>query len=59
MRQQIAGDDDEVRTPFARPDGRLPGSAHSGRRNAEVEVGEVDDPEPVQLGRQPRQLELE
>jgi hypothetical protein len=59
MRQEIARDRDQVRPALARPECGLPRSADSGRRNAEVEVREVDDPEAVQLRRQPGQLELE
>jgi hypothetical protein len=59
MRQQVAADGDEIRLPLARPAGRLPGGADPGRGDAEVEVREVQDPEAVELGRQPRQLELE
>jgi len=59
MREEIAADGDEIRLPLARPDRRLPGSADPRRRNPEVEVREVQDPEAAELRRQPRQLELE
>src|SRR5262245_40724514 len=59
MRQEIAADRDEVGLPLPRPRSRLPGGADPGRRNAEVEVREMHDPEAVELGRQPGELQLE
>ena len=60
MRQQVAGDRDEVRLPLGGPVDRSRSTACApARRHAEVEVGEVRDPEAVELRRQPAQLELE
>src|SRR6476646_10262415 len=59
MREEIAADRDEVGLPLSRPLGRLPDSADARRRHAEVEVREMCDPQPVELRRQPRQLELQ
>src|SRR6185503_6661432 len=50
---------DEVRLSLAHPDRGLPGSADPRRPNAEVEVREMRDAQPVELRRQLRHLELE
>jgi hypothetical protein len=52
-RQQVARDADEVGLPFRDPLDATLNSAHAARRHAEVEVGEVRDPQAVELGRQP------
>jgi len=59
MRQKIAGDRNEIGLPFARPDRSTPRGADARRRNAEVKVREVHDPDTVQLRRQSGQLEVE
>src|SRR5205823_11333899 len=59
MREQVAGEDDEIGPPYGDPlDGGLD-RVRAARRNAEVEVGEMRDAEPVELRRQTRQLDLE
>ena len=50
--QQVACGDDEIGPAFAYPGRRLPHGDAPARRRAEVEVGEVRDPQPVQLSRQ-------
>ena len=59
VREQVAGDRDEIRASLAHPDRGLPRRADPRRRNAEVEVGQVRDAEPVQLRGQARHLDLE
>ena len=51
--QEVACGDGEVGPAFAYPGRRLPHSGAPARRRAEVEVGEVRDPQPVELSRQP------
>ena len=52
-RQEISCGDDEIGPALAHPGRRLPHGDAAARRRPEVEVGEVRDPQPVELGRQP------
>ena len=51
---QVAGDGDEVELLRRRPVDRLPQGPAVQRDGAEVEVGDVEDPEAVELRRQAR-----
>jgi hypothetical protein len=59
MREKVAGDADEIRLPLGRPVDAALDSAPAARRNAEMEIRQMDDPHAVELGRQPGHLELE
>ena len=59
MREQVAGDDDEVGVPLAHPVRGPANGDGAARGRAEVEVGEVRDPQPVERGGQPRDRHLE
>src|SRR5581483_6561265 len=59
MREEVTRDGDEIRPPLLDPLDGSPSRAEPRRGNAEVEVREVRDPEPVELLRQPRHLDLE
>ena len=59
MRDEIARDADEVRPARYRPVDPAPARDPAPPRWPEVEVGEVCDPKPVELGRQPGELDLE
>ena len=54
-REQVAGDHDQIRLPLGHPVRRALDRAGPRRRRAEVEVGEMGDPQPGELGRQPRE----
>src|SRR6185503_11128749 len=56
-RKQVAGDDDEVRPSSLDPIHRARDCRRAARGRAEVEIGEVRDPHPVELGRQARHLQ--
>jgi hypothetical protein len=58
VREQVARDADEVGRALRRPGDRALDGPRAARRDAEVEVREVRDPEAVELRRQARQLEL-
>ena len=51
--QEVACGDGEIGPAFAYPGRRLPHGDAPTRRRAEVEVGEVRDPQPVERNRQP------
>ena len=54
MRQEVAGDRDEIRPALRRPVDRALDCVHPARRDAEVEVGQMRDAEAVELHRQAR-----
>jgi hypothetical protein len=55
---EVSGDADEVGFPLDDPVDRAVDRAEPARRDAEVEVREVRDAQPVELGRQPRNEQL-
>src|SRR5207247_8162095 len=57
--EEGAGEDEEIAGRRARPANRTRGRAAVERERAEVEVGEMDDREPVQFLRQPFQRDLD
>ena len=58
-RDEVPGDHDEVGAPRRHPaDGALDGVPAAGRQS-EVEVGQVRDAQPRELGRQPRKWNVE
>ncbi len=60
MRDEVAGDADEVGPPLGDPANRLlTGPIAARERRSEVEVGEMTDPETVQLSRQRGDMNLE
>jgi hypothetical protein len=59
MCQQVAGDDHEVRSTPRCPRHRASNGAHARRGDTEMEVGEVDDPQSVELSRQSGNGKLE
>ena len=60
MRDEVARDADEVGPPLGDPgDGALARPVAARQRRAEVEVGEVRDPEPVERRGQPVDRDLE
>ena len=58
-RDEVTGDADEIRTSLRDPGDRLLGRFPPARGDSEMEVGEVRDPQAVQLGRKPFDLHLE
>jgi hypothetical protein len=54
MREQVPRDDDQVGAALTRPGDRALDGADAGRPDAEVEVGEVGDPQAVEHRRQSR-----
>ena len=57
--EQVAGQRDQVRPALGGPRDAALHRPHAGRRDAEMEVREVSDPEAVELRRQPRHVDLE
>ena len=53
VREQVAGDDDEIRVAAPAPSPRRCGRRRSARGRPEVEVGEVRDPQAVERCGQP------
>jgi hypothetical protein len=58
-REQVAADADEVGIARRRPLDRALDGLRAARRHTKVEVRKVDDAKPFELGRQPRQADLE
>ena len=58
VREQVAGDADEIRPALAHPLHRLRDRACPPRGRPQVEVGEMGDAEPGQRGRQPVDRDL-
>jgi hypothetical protein len=54
VREQVPCDRDEIRPSFMHPLRGLPGRADPGRRDAEVEVGKMCDPQTLELSRKAR-----
>ena len=59
MGDEVARDADEIGPPPGDPGNRALGRDAASRRRAEVEVGEVRDPQAVEALRQPLDLDLE
>ena len=58
-RDEISSDTDEIWAPLDDPGDGILDRAPAPRRDSEMEVGQVRDPEAVELGRTPRHLDLE
>jgi hypothetical protein len=58
-REQVSGDADEIRTAFGDPVDCTLAGARSAGRHTEVEVGQMRDPQPVELDRKVGDLHLE
>ena len=58
-RDQVAGDADEIGTPLDDPGDGILDRAPAARRDAEMKVGQVRDPEAVELRRYSLELDLE
>jgi len=57
--QEVARQTDEIGLSLLDPGDRALDGAGSARRHTEVEVGQMRDTQPVELGRQPGQFQLE
>src|SRR5919197_2417513 len=58
-RDEVTGEADEIRLPLRNPLERPLDCERPARRDAQMEIGEVSDPQSVELRREPLDLDLE